>query len=311
MLCMSLTRALPTLLGVSLFVLAACSDDEPAKSDAGAGKKDAGGDAIPRLDAGDDVVPVCDRFVSGFCGDGQVCNELIRELPDGNVVLYTGCVDAPRLRALGDPCTPWSELYDVPGLRDVVQLDPCGEGTVCVDDPEVRGSTSCQLACQSGVYGDGQKRCASSSAYCFGSSQYLEVCVESDACDPVSQKGCPAGKNCYLQLGDDAESVLSVCLTAAEEPVADQKACVYVNDCARGSSCFGPVGLSPAEWGQSDFVCRPVCGGPGGADAGAGDDAGTDDAGAAPGSACTCEPYTSSSLDFSEIPSAPYGQCEL
>jgi hypothetical protein len=96
-----------------------------------------------------------------------------------------------------------------------------------------------------------------------------------------------------------------VCLTPPPKgsEVPDQKPCQYVNDCAPGSSCFGPAGVSPLQWTSTDFLCRPLCSGPT-----SGDDAGTADDG---GAGCSCIAFKGTGLDFSQIPSKPYGQCEL
>ncbi len=298
-------------LGISIgtlaasFMFCACSDDTAAaKSDAGAAQHDSGVAAIPRLDAavsGDDPLPACDRFNPSACKSGQVCDELIRMQSSSTTVIYASCVDAPQLRALGDPCDPWSEKYETQGLLEPVFLDPCGDGTICEKDPLVRGASSCQPICQSGTFKDTRESCASRSAYCFGPGQYEEVCIESDGCDVAKQTGCPKGKACYLQLNDSQDGALSVCLPVPQAAVADQQRCTYVNDCKAGSSCFGPVHLAPSKWSQTDSVCRPACSTSVGVD-----DAGTDDAGAG----CFCEPYSASGLDFLEIPKPPFGQCE-
>jgi hypothetical protein len=289
-----------------LLGLWACGDDTTAgKPDGGSGK-DAGAQ-IPRLDAatGDDLVPQCNRFDDLSCGDGQVCNELVRTLPDGTDVGYGGCVSSNRLRGAGDPCTPWSERYELEGLTDAVLLDPCGDGTVCADDPEIRGASSCQPGCATGQFGDAPRGCASKSAFCFGQGPLQEVCIESDGCDPAKQTGCGVGEACYLQLNDSADGVLSVCLPLGEPEIPDHEPCIYVNDCAAGSSCLGPADAALSAWGEEEFLCRPLCSGPNDHTA---VDAGLDDAGSAAG--CTCTAYSSKFLDFSEVPKPPYGQCQ-
>ena len=292
---------------------AACGDDsgDKPKDAAVDAAADGGDNHIPRFDgavAGESAVPFCDRFDPSSCEAGEVCDEVIEVVPsNGTTQIYTGCVKVTGLRGAGDPCTAWNDRYSE--ISEEVYYDPCGDGLICADDPDVRGSTSCQPVCVTGRFGDPPVGCESDSAFCVSIGAYREVCLESDACDVSAQTGCRSGEACYLRLDDLGEGLLSVCLTKplASERVADHEACQYLNDCNPGSSCIGPLHLAPIEWTADDFACRPVCSGSSNADAGPGDDAGIDDcAGEA-----TCVTLAGSGLGSDQLPKRFYGLCEL
>jgi hypothetical protein len=301
---------------LSLAVLGvACGDDDALASDAGPGtmdasSADAGPGHIPRRDAAvslTDAVPVCDRSDPLGCGAGEVCDLVIRRAPsEMQFSQYTGCVQARRERASGDPCDPdltSGEPYSAPGLLDEVYTDPCADGLVCAPDRVVRGAASCQAVCASGQLGDAPLACQSNTALCLLSSVFaqLEFCRESERCDVAKQTGCRGGEACYLRPGPDGKSLLAVCRALPAMPLANGQPCTGFYTCSPGSLCLGPVHLPPSRWQQTDLRCRPVCGG-----AGSDQDAGVDDCKA--GTLCT--PFSESGLNLSSIPKPPYGQCE-
>lgn len=273
------------------------------------------GGQLPRRDArvDGDPVPPCDRFDLQSCGVGQACILVIRRAPmEDQFSIYAGCVEAGNQRAEGDPCVPWGEdLYNAPGLSDEIFVDPCDTGLHCAPDPTIRNHFSCQASCERGL-----TQCAPGQ-FCLGPGPLQEVCNESNRCDPLNQVGCAAGEGCYLRLGDQGQSVLSVCLDAPTDPIADGEACGFLNECAPGSSCFGPSDRPPTTWLNADYVCRTSCGGALVADAGSDLDGGADedDGGTtSPGpSGCgaglSCNPLSGAGLDLSAVP-IEIGQCE-
>ncbi len=317
--------------GVALLLLAACSSSHggsQVKQDGGV-PNDAGDDGgfIHRRDAqvtGGDPIPGCDRFAPSSCGAGQQCRIVIRRAGDaGQFTIYAGCVEGVPARHLGDPCDPFggqTQPYKAEGLQDEVYVDPCGEGQYCAQDPQVRNHYTCQLSCESGRFqGQVGVACPSATQYCTSGvpnpTALEEVCRDSDGCDPTAQVGCASGTSCYLRLNDTGMGVLSVCAAPNPMPVADGDACMYVNDCNPGSSCFGPTRLPPSRWMQTDLICRRSCetsaGGVDGSDAGV---AGDDDGGAVPGAGMcgggqSCVGFAGSGLELGGLV-APLGQCE-
>jgi hypothetical protein len=298
-----------------------CGDDD-AVTDAGtdAGDDDAGDFIRPRRDAqvGRDPIPECDRFDPLACGAGQRCQVVIRRAAaETQFLIYAGCIENVEARGLGDPCEPWggaSLLHQAPGLEDEVYVDPCGAGLFCAPDRQVRGSFTCQRACQSGRYmGFPRSGCSSATAFCAGPPQspYEETCRESDRCDPSSAEGCGPGTGCYLRLNDAQNGVLTVCLPAVDMPRADGEACMFLNDCSPGSSCWGPTRVPPSRW--ETLACRRSCLTDAVPDADAGlsdEDAGTVTTGA-PGCRAgqECVGFQGSGLDLSGV-SPALGQCE-
>jgi hypothetical protein len=300
------------LLGV------ACGDDDAPATDAGAkdaASSDSGPSHIPRRDAAvstTDAIPVCDRSDPLGCGPGQVCDLVIRRAPsETQFTVYTGCVEARRERAAGDPCDPdltSGAPYSAPGLTDEVYTDPCAAGLICAPDRAVRGGATCQPVCSSGqLLGDTPLACQSSTAVCLLGGQFVEFCRESERCDVEKQTGCRGGEGCYLRPGNDGKSLLAVCRALPAMPVANGQPCTGFYACNPGSLCLGPVHLPPSRWQQTDLRCRPACG-----NSGADQDAGADDAGVGDGckAGAQCTPFSESGLNLSSIPKPPYGQCE-
>jgi hypothetical protein len=224
--------------------------------------------------------------------------------------IYTGCVDAQRQRAAGDPCDPHLTSgvpYSAPGLQDEVYLDPCAAGLICAPDRAVRGGASCQPACSSGLLGDSPFGCQSNTALCLSSGQFVEFCQESERCDVQKQTGCRPGEGCYLRPGTDGKSLLAVCRPLAEKPIANGEMCTGSYTCNPGSICLGPVHLAPTRWQDADIRCRPACSGGSDQDAGADDDAGVRGNCRAP---AQCAAFSESGLKLSSIPKPPFGQCE-
>lgn len=306
-------------------VLLGCSS-----TDAPGGASDAGADGsrpddmLMRRDAqmpGDDPIASCQRFDPLACAAGEECKVLIRRAPgDVDFTIYEGCVEPRNERGPGDPCEAFGGLVDpyrIEGLVDEVHVDPCTEGYFCAPDPELRGLSTCQPACATSSLSGYSRACSGDGEYCSSVGPYQQTCIRSDGCDPADPSSCGAGSGCYLRLGDDAASVLSVCLPAPTDPVADGDSCIdaatgtyFLNACNPGSHCWGPVTVPPARWAEADYICRRGCtpGAGSGADAGDEDDAGTPDADGC-GSGLQCVDFTDSGLDVSAI-SASFGNCE-
>jgi hypothetical protein len=221
-------------------------------------------------------------------------------------------------RGLGDPCDPFgglAEPYQATGLTDAVYVDPCGEGLFCAADFQVRGLSKCQRACASASVSGYTVACDGAGEYCSGNGVFQQVCRESDGCDPSDPSSCGPGRGCYLRLGDDISTVLSLCFPEPAEPVADGESCIdaasgtyYINAWSPGASCWGPVRLAPARWQNTDYLCRRACRP---SDA-SGSDAGDDDAGVGAGACAAgqqCVDFSGSGLDASNI-EADFGHCE-
>jgi hypothetical protein len=280
-------------------------------------------DMLPRRDAqvgGEDVVPECQRTDPASCATGERCAVVIRRPPEAtDYTIYEGCVEAGGERGLGDPCAPFGGLvepYRAAGLTDVVYADPCGDGLFCAPDFEVRGLNTCQRACASPSVTGYTVACEGAGEYCGGNQPFQQVCRTSDGCDPSDPMSCGPGRGCYLRLGDDIETVISLCFPEPDMPVADGESCIdeatgtyYINACSPGASCWGPVRKPPIRWANEDYLCRRACD-PTLASAGA--DAGDDDAGTA-ADGCVgsreCVDFAASGLDISNI-RAEFGHCE-
>jgi hypothetical protein len=311
-------------LGLWTTVLIACGGDDATHGDAGSMdasmRNEAGPTHIPRPDAqvsANDPVPPCDRADRNSCGAGDTCDLVYRRAPGATqFIVYPGCVKVRRERALGDPCDPdfsAGELYKEPGLLDDVYTDPCGPGLICAPDRAVRGGSSCQPLCSSGMAaGDSPIACMSESALCFGASQFVEFCRESERCDVAKQAGCNSGEACYMRPTGDGQRMLAVCRPKPTMPIADGEACSKTGyyGCNPGSLCLGPVRVPRSLWADADIQCRPVCAASTGADLDAGID---DDAGVVRGGCglkARCIPFAESGLSLAQIPRPPYGQCE-
>jgi hypothetical protein len=152
--------------------------------------------------------------------------------------------------------------------------------------------------------------CPSDTEFCSGRNAFEEICRQSDECDPTSPQGCGPDTGCYLRLNDTGTGLLTICLQQSEMPLADGTACMYLDDCRAGSSCFAPARLPPARWTDADLVCRRSC--IVGADSDAGVEVADEDAGVAPGTCgagLTCVGFAGSGLDLSAV-SGDLGQCE-
>jgi hypothetical protein len=309
-------------LGFCASVCVACSGDDAVHSDAGAMDAGVHGDAgpmhIPRPDAqilANDPVPPCDRADPNSCRPGDVCDLVLRRAAgDTQFTVYPGCVMPRTERALGDPCNPdltQGELYTEPGLHDDVYTDPCGPGLTCAPDRVVRGGSSCQPLCSSGMAaGDSPIACASSTALCLAASQFVEFCRESERCDVAKQAGCNPGEACYMRPTNDGQRMLAVCRAKPTMPVADGQPCTSFYSCNPGSLCLGPVRVPPNLWATADIQCRQVCS----ADTGVDQDAGPDEDGGVSHGGCgnkaQCIAFAESGLSLAAIPRPPYGQCE-
>jgi hypothetical protein len=322
MLAVARTRVSSLLaLGFWTAALVACGDDDSSHGDAGAMdasvRNEAGVAHIPRPDAqvsASDPVPPCDRADPNSCSAGDTCDLVYRRAPGApQFTAYPGCVKMRRERALGDPCDPQfsdGELYTEPGLLDDVYTDPCGPGLICAPDRAVRGASSCQPLCSSGMSaGDSQIACMSDTALCVAASQFIEFCRESERCDVAKQAGCNPGEACYMRPAGDGQHMLAVCRPKPSMPTPDGQACTSFYGCNPGSLCLGPVRVPPSLWADSDIQCRPVCSATTGADQDAGID---DDAGVRGGCGvkAQCVPFAESGFNLTSIPRPPYGQCE-
>lgn len=253
-------------------MLAACGDDSGTNvvRDAGAGDGGGpGGGKIPRhpgQNPVDDPIKNCNRFDAAACAAGEECHVLVRRAAGVDQFTITnGCVKASNGRTLGAPCEQWGGFgkpYMTPGLLDEVYLDPCDTGLFCAPNENVRGASSCQVACDI----TNKVGCQGATQYCqaTASDPFEDVCVESDKCDPTSGTGCPPGKACYLRPGDVAASVLTTCLAESDMPAADGEPCldngtIILNKCRPGSSCWGPPQVPPDRWTEADLVCRRNC----------------------------------------------------
>lgn len=243
----------------------------------------------------------------------------MRRAPDQtDFTISEGCVDDGVTRALGDPCSPFgglAEPYQTPGLTDEVHVDACGDGLFCAADLKVRGLNTCQPACRTATVSGYDAPCNADAEYCSGSGAFQQVCRRSDGCNPADPQSCGRGRGCYLRVGDDGQSVLSVCFPVPDMPVADGESCIdamtgtyYINACKAGASCWGPVRKPPTSWVTTDYLCRRACD----PAAGSGADAGDEDAGAG-GDSCAagdeCVDFSGSGLDISSI-SGDFGHCE-
>lgn len=213
------SKALRTLLAAWIcWSWAGCSDDDGPKSPSDASvdaATDAGNVFIPRRDASvvaGDPIRECNRYAPNACPPGQTCDLLVRQFgANPELTIYTGCVTATRERGLGDPCDPefWvaTQRYETEGLTDLVFRDQCGPGLVCGDDPKVKGASSCQPSCVSGLLPEGGEpyACSDPNSFCVPRSELQEFCRESDGCDVARQTGCRPGFACYLRTRDDRD----------------------------------------------------------------------------------------------------------
>ena len=280
--------------------------------------KDAGLGRRPRPDQGTqgDPLPACERFSPTACAAGQKCQVVIRRAPEEEQFsIYPGCVDRGKERGLGAPCVAWDVTFEAPGLEDEIYVDPCAEGLICTNDPDVRNHMSCQPACETGMAGQ-PYGCSSARAFCSSSAGPLrEVCVETEGCDPRDPNACGQGRACYVIPDDTITGVLGLCTPVISEPVPAGEPCSsFTAECEPGTICWGPTRVPPMRWVDEDLICRRACS----ADADPSDfDAGDEqDGGAARGIRApecrrseACVPFTESGLDNSTI-DAPFGLCE-
>jgi hypothetical protein len=293
--------------------------DRDAATDAGPTKPPE--DMRPRRDAAVDMkdpIATCRATDPDACPTGQRCAIYARRTPDAtDFMFFEGCVEAGPVRALGDPCSPFGGLtqpYRVPGLADEVHVDTCGPGLFCAPDLTVRGLNTCQPSCRSMGVSGYEMSCRGEGAFCSGTQRYVQVCRKSDGCNPADPTSCGPGRGCYLRVGDDGESVLSVCFPVPDMPVADGASCIdssgtyYINACTAGASCWGPVRTPPASWAIGDYLCRRSCD----PSLGAGADAGDEDGGVGPDGCRAgeeCVEFAGSGLDISNI-DGNFGHCE-
>jgi hypothetical protein len=311
---------------ICVLASSACGDDgggsTPTPTDAGVVSKMDGGSSdkptmIPRRDAQVETTPdpitECDRNNANACASDEVCDLLLRQLPDGRLGFYTGCVKATRERAEGDVCD-WDltkgDPYELPGLKDVVFRDPCGAGLVCATNRKVPGAFSCQSVCSSGQLGDAPYRCQDPTTLCAPASPMgiSEFCRKSDGCSVEKQTGCLGREACYLVPSTDRKQLLTFCTSEPMTATADGAPGCSPVTCKPGSACLGPVRMPIASWTDGNTTCRPVCNGQMGQAPAADEDAGV------PFGLCSattrCEPYSASGLLLSSIPAPPFGQCE-
>jgi hypothetical protein len=316
------------LLAFAALCLVACGDDTTlTKRDAGmldaSVQRDAGKDAggfIRRVDAStnvSDAVPMCNRFDPTPCGAGQECRLVISRAagsdPSASFLIYPGCVEGLSSRPLGAPCTPFdgqAHPYMAKGVTDEIYVDPCAPGLYCAADFNVRDHYTCQRSCEPPSSQSNGYACPVTQA-CeqVGSTLLQFVCHDSDHCDPSDPTSCAAGLGCFLRLNDTGTNVLSSCLPLSDASVPDGQPCQYLNDCNRGSSCWGPTRLRPEQW--TDTICRRSC--DVAISGGEASDAGVDDDGGIAGNGChiteSCIPVSESKLDVSGVVPAP-GLCE-
>jgi hypothetical protein len=287
-----------------------CQDTTPPQPGLDAGMRpgfstDAGMRPRFEVDASTDPITPCDRFDPDACPSGQQCDVLIRaEWGAPTFFIMTGCVERSQELGEGAPCGQWGDFqtpYDAPGVTDEVYTDPCEPGLFCAPDLLGGGAPSCQRACMSGRFDAQIRRGCDETQYCVGERIFEEVCIPSSGCDPVAQTGCEEGEACYLRLGDDARSVLSVCLAPQEPSAEDGQPCDLINACAPGSWCWSAIERNPSSWALDDLRCHPSC------DASGDDgDAGSD---GRCGEGTTCKDFSLSGLDSSPV-GVPFAQCE-
>jgi hypothetical protein len=272
---------------------------------------------IPRPDARveetPDPITDCDRNNPNACPSDEVCDLLVRQLPDGRFGFYTGCAKSDRERAEGDPCDPEltnGQPYKIPGLKDLVFRDPCGPGLVCSASRKVLGASSCQTACSTGRLGDVAFRCQDPTTVCAQGSQISEFCRKADGCNVAKQTGCRGSEACYLVASSDSKQLLTFCSSEPMTATADGAPGCSPVSCNPGSACLGPVRMPIASWTAANKTCRPVCSG----QTGQASDATSDEDAGLPNGQCSattrCEPYSASGLLLSSIPVPPFGQCE-
>lgn len=272
------------VIGLLLFSIAACGDDDAMPVDAGSDAANDAGDGggfIPRRDSAvieGDPIPSCDRQDPLACGAGQKCGWVLRFVTDDSAEIYTGCVEKQDERQPGVPCELWGREYEVDGLTNDVFVDPCVEGSFCAPDPRLRDVYSCQPLCDSARDCDGSSLCAPTPV---GGGAGVDVCQASDDCDGLAQEGCGTGDSCYLRPNGSSDGALAVCLphtpqqsvTGAPGDPCFYDGAQYLSACQPGAVCWGSPRVAPEQWEASEIFCRSFCDpllGSGDADAGGG-----------------------------------------
>jgi cysteine-rich repeat protein len=213
--------------------------------------------------AGDGCSATCTNEI--VCGNGT--REGSEECDDGNV-------------ASGDGCSPTCSTEPATACSLVPQGGCSGATPAC--DIDATQETSCRAVTTQGV---SNSHCASDTAcragytcvgednavedpfcarFCIADSDCtgagsrcvhalvdaqntpLNVNVCSNACNPVTQTGCPSGMGCIAATATSGD--LTDCIYMGTTP--DGGACNTPDDCQEGSSCVTSNGVS---------VCRSFC----------------------------------------------------
>jgi len=247
--------------GKDRFEIGDASTDVPTKSEAGFIPGPESGTVYLQESAESNriEIPRCNPFLKNSCGDGYKCDIVARE-GNNSSDLFAGCLLIYNEKDLGVPCEPWKS-YTVPGSKDTYLTDTCKQGLICVSD---RVST-CQPLC-SVAYGIG---CKDKNQYCGGIvTNEINVCLPTEDCDPLRQRGCSEDEACYIRqnrLAKDSrnrsEGIIAVCasLPVPTERVDVNEPCLYINDCSPGYACWGPPRLPPSRWTDENILCRPLC----------------------------------------------------
>lgn len=143
------------------------------------------------------------------CGDSTEC-------PLGQVCHNSVCL-IPA--ALNQPCSP---------------SIPCTIGTICIENSEPFCSSAkssyCRLRCHPGNKFVTPQPC-NAGYFCDKNSQ---VCLPSDRCDPITNRGCASTQQCVLV--DDDSGICYPIGTIKDGDVCEET-CHVQRNCAKGSWC--------------------------------------------------------------------------
>ena len=213
--------------------------------------------------SGDGCSATC--AVESVCGNGQ--RETGEACDDGNLASGDGCsptceVESPAACSLvpQSGCSGATPACDVGGI-DVTSCravtsqgtsnnhcsvaTACKSGYTCIGDDDLTHTAWCARFCLA----DGD--CTGTGSRCVTglvdeNSDPLNVTVCSNACNPVTQSGCPTGMGCvarHATAGDYTD-----CIYQGTTPDGDT--CVTRADCMEGSTCVENGGVA---------TCRSYC----------------------------------------------------
>ncbi len=211
----------------------ACLEQPLSSEDSGVNNNsvlpDGGGDARVSPDAAVSCQPD-DLLLQQTCGSGQKCTLVDSQshvgcAPAGFTSAYSACSNTRTCSSpdrCADDCSLWSLCSDAAEPGSFVCLPFCEElGAPCLNG-----------------------KCTYSVALAGGGNAYL--CAPADGCDPVTNSGCGAGEDCYL---DRTGGGLTFCVSGAGSLPAGSL-CTDDYACQPGMTCFGPVGSG---------TCYPLC----------------------------------------------------